>query len=123
MLSSTRAVCVHVCVCVCVCICMCMHVYVCVVYVYIVMNVYVHMYVHIVGSPPDPPFRNQAHTWSATEQIGYRVFTTQVSLVTGLGERDDSVKFTPLASGAIHTVTRPPGCTKARPLCLDSGQL
>ena len=85
MLSSVELY-VYMYVYACVCIHMCMHAYTCVVYVYIVMNVYVHMHVHTVGSPADPPFRNQAHTWSAAEQTGHRVFTTQVSLVTALGK-------------------------------------
>ena len=81
-----------------------MTVYTCIVYVYIFITcMCVCVYVHGVGNPPDPPFRNQADILSVVREIGYSLLTTQVSLATALRRRDDSVKFTPHALGAVHT--------------------
>ena len=104
MLSSTRAKCVHVCVtCMCMYVCVSVCVYICVLYMCILlcMCMCICMYILWAAFQIHPSEIRHTHC-----QLRNRLFTecSQLgSLVTALRERDDSVKFTPLASGAVHT--------------------
>ena len=98
--------CMHVCVSVCVCMCVYPYVYACIyvccicVYCYECVCAYACTY---CGQPCRPTLQK-----SGTHMVSYGTDWSQSVHNSGLssdcpGERDNSVKFTPLASGAVHT--------------------
>lgn len=98
--------CMHVCVSVCVCMCVYPYVYACIyvccicVYCYECVCAYACTY---CGQPCRPTLQK-----SGTHMVSCGTDWSQSVHNSGLssdcpGERDDSVKFTPLASGAVHT--------------------